>query len=81
VLTYVRGCTTEEVRQFAELLLRLDANPVRDSDPILSRDGSLEPGIRWARFGGHRLVLQWNPVENQLRLGYCEPAQPMRKED
>lgn len=71
-LEYVRGCSARDVRLFAGLVLRLDADPVSCSTAILTP--GVTPGMRWARFGDHRVILQWNPVLDQVRIGLCEPA-------
>ena len=55
--------------EFAELLLKLDANPLWHSTPVL-RDGA-PPGMRWAAFGEFRAIFVWNPAENSVRIVLC----------
>lgn|GEM_PF-3379238 len=72
VLAYVRSCDEAEKIAFADLVLRLDANPVRDSVPLLTSIGP--PGMRWARFADHIALFQWDPAADAVRFALCEPA-------
>lgn len=55
---------------FAELLLRVDRNPVgEETRPILGPGRPL--GVRCADSGVVRMVYEWNPVENRLRIAKC----------
>jgi hypothetical protein len=72
VLAYVRGCSQKDMAAFADLVLRLDANPIQNSEAILTSIGP--PGLRWARFSDHLVTFQWDPVADAIRLAFCEPA-------
>lgn len=54
---------------FAELLLRLDADPLRHSTAIL-RPG-VPAGLRWAAFGERRAILIFDPSEDRIRVLTC----------
>ncbi len=69
------GRTTAEQQAFAELLLKLDSDPTRYSQPILPRDPanpSLPPGLRWARFGNYNAILLWDLSRNRISIINCE---------
>lgn len=75
VRRYVRGssCTEQDRLAFAELLLRLDGNPLA-SEPLLPADPThpYPPGMRWAQFGPHRVIFQFDPGHDRLRMIVCE---------
>src|SRR5690606_14542089 len=52
---FVHGpaCSDEDRMAFAELLLRLDADPFEHSRPVLP---ARPPGLRWAAFGAHKAL-------------------------
>ena len=60
---------------FAELLMRLDADPVAHSEPVLTP--GVPPGMRFAGFGegvggvgggGHRVLLVWDPARDMIHI-------------
>ncbi len=62
--------TSIERLGFAEMVLRLDRNPVGDeTHPILVPGRPL--GVRCADSGVVRVVYEWNPAENRLRIARC----------
>jgi len=62
--------TRNERLAFAEMVLRLDRNPVGDgTHPILGSDRP--PGVRCVDSGVVRVVYEWNPVENRVRIAMC----------
>ncbi len=65
--SHVEQCT------FAELLLKLDANPVADgTHPVLGVHA--RPGMRWTVFGDFRAIYTWNLVENRITVILCSPV-------
>ena len=54
---------------FAELLLRLDADPLRHSTAILWP--GVPAGLRWAAFEGHRAILVFDLSEDRIRVLTC----------
>jgi hypothetical protein len=55
---------------FAELLFRVDRNPVgEETHPILGP--GRPPGVRCADSGVVRMMYEWNPAENRLRIAKC----------
>ncbi len=57
--------TRQEKELFAELLLRLDADPTRHSHAIL--DPPI-PGMRWALMGNHRVILRFDIPCNRIDI-------------
>jgi hypothetical protein len=75
VLDYVRGkrCNQSDRIAFAELMLVLDANPLQSEALLSPRPGLPYPrGLRWARFGDHKVVFQFDPSHDSIRLVVCE---------
>jgi hypothetical protein len=64
-----RNRTLEERTAFAELLLRLDADPVSGTTPVL-RPGA-PPGMRWIPFGAHKAIFVLDPSSNQIHIVTC----------
>ncbi len=62
--------TAEERWAFAELLLRLDADPVGDQTRPLLGPGR-PPGLRWAPFAGRSAIYLWDPAENRIKIARC----------
>jgi len=58
--------TPEELLAFADLLLRLDANPVLISAPIL-RPGA-PPGMRWVALGQVRVIFVFDPSRASIHI-------------
>lgn len=58
--------TPEELLAFADLLLRLDANPVLISAPIL-RPGA-PPGMRWVALGQVRVIFVFDPSRASIQI-------------
>lgn len=58
--------------ELAELLIRLDADPVAHSEPVLTP--GMPPGMRFAGFGegvgggGHRVLLVWDPARDMIHI-------------
>lgn len=67
VLSLLRTDFTDEDRmEFAQLLLKLDANPIKHSDRLVV-DPPI-PGLRWASFADHKLILVFDPSRNRIRV-------------
>jgi hypothetical protein len=64
------GCSESDRWAFAELLLRLDADPVGEGTRPLLGPGR-PPGLRWAAFAGRGAIYQWDPAENRIRIIKC----------
>lgn len=62
--------TEAERWAFAELLLRLDADPVGEATSPLLGPGR-PPGLRWASFGSRTAIYLWDPSENRIRIVKC----------
>ena len=57
---------------FAELLLRLDADPLSHSDAVLHPPEATKQGLRWAAFGvAHRAYLTFDPAHDRIRMISC----------
>lgn len=57
---------------FAELLLRLDADPLTHSDAVLHPPEATRQGLRWATFGvAHRAYLTFDPAHDRLCIISC----------
>jgi hypothetical protein len=56
----------EDRMAFADLVLKLDANPVKHSDRLATKPP--RPGLRWAGFRDHKLVLVFDPSRNLIRV-------------
>ena len=63
------ACTGEDRMAFAELLLRLDGNPLEHSRAVLPPE---PPGLRWAPFGGHKAILVFDPAHDLISVLICE---------
>jgi hypothetical protein len=64
------GRTDAERWAFAELLLRLDADPVNeDTRPVLGP--GRPPGLRWAPFADRAAVYLWDPAEDRIKVLKC----------
>jgi hypothetical protein len=61
--------TLPERAAFAELLLRLDADPVLHSLPILR--ANVPPGLRWSTFGRFKAIFQLDASQNRIRVLTC----------
>ncbi len=63
------GVTSAQVEAFAELLLRLDANPFCEGSEAITRHDM--PGLRWAKFDGHAAIYQVDAAKDQVRIAKC----------
>lgn len=54
---------------FAELLLRLDSDPTRDTFPVLRPGSPL--GMRWTEFAGRRAIFVIDIAENRISMLSC----------
>jgi hypothetical protein len=61
--------TQDDRTAFAELLLRLDSDPVSNSSPILRPGGP--KGVRWAAFGNHRAVFILDAANDRISVLRC----------
>ena len=61
--------SSEQRLAFAEMLLRLDADPVGNSVAIL-RPGA-PPGMRWAPFDNHRAIFVLDIGRDRVRIALC----------
>jgi hypothetical protein len=55
--------------EFAQMLLRLDADPFRTSSPLLPSD---PPGLRWSAFGDRKAIFRFDPARNEILVLACE---------
>ncbi|HZW11322.1 MAG TPA: hypothetical protein VFF69_15570 [Phycisphaerales bacterium] len=62
--------TAGERWAFAELLLKLDADPVNEETRPLLGAGR-PPGLRWAPFAGRAAIYLWDPGEDRIRVLKC----------
>lgn len=58
--------TREELLAFADLLLRLDANPVLISAPILKPGAP--PGMRWVALAHVRVIFVFDPSQASIHI-------------
>lgn len=58
-----------DCRAFATMLLRLDADPTKDTVPILRANAPA--GMRWARFDGHTAIFVFDIPANQITIVSC----------
>lgn len=58
--------TPEELMAFADLLLRLDANPVLISAPILKPGAP--PGMRWVTLAQVRVIFVFDPSKASIHI-------------
>jgi hypothetical protein len=67
-LSYVQGPDCDQVARwaFAELLLRLDSNPIEHSDRLATAPAV--PGLRWPKFAGRTVILQFVLAEDLIRI-------------
>lgn len=65
---YVFGSafTDADREAFAELLLKLDGNPVKHS-ALVNRTPPV-PGLRWAPFAGHKAIFVFDPAHDLIRI-------------
>jgi len=61
--------TRAQKEAFAELLLRLDADPVSHSWPILNPP---VPGLRWATFLNFKVILLFDPSHDRVSVATIE---------
>lgn len=61
--------TPAQVEAFAELLLKLDANPFCEGTEAIIRHEM--PGLRWAKFDGHAAIYQVDAAKDQVRIAKC----------
>lgn len=61
--------TPDDRAAFAELLLRLDSDPVSNSSPVLRPSGP--KGVRWAAFGDHRAVFILDAANDRISILRC----------
>lgn len=67
-MEYLRGagCGERDRWLLAELILRLDADPIRHSERLVV-DPPV-PGLRWARCGELTVIVQVIPAEDLVRV-------------
>jgi hypothetical protein len=63
------GVSPAQVEAFAELLLKLDANPFCEGSHAILREDA--PGLRWAKFDGHAAIYQVDGAKDQVRIAKC----------
>lgn len=63
------GRTVDDRCAFAELLLRLDADPITCSVAVLRPDAPR--GMRWAPFGSHKAIFTLDSSGNSIRVVLC----------
>jgi hypothetical protein len=69
------GRTEPERWAFADLLLRLDSDPLTHSAPILTP--GTPPGLRWATLesaGGRKVIIKFDPIENRVTVVSITPV-------
>jgi hypothetical protein len=63
--------TSQELSDFAQLLLRLDSDPIGWSEAVLG-PGAL-PGLRWAPCGDYSVMFIVDPGNNRLSVVLLQP--------
>ena len=61
--------TRSEQEGFAELLLKLDADPIAHTWPIFNPP---VPGLRWAALGEKKVIVHFDPSHDRVRVVLVE---------
>lgn len=69
VRTFLEHCRHEDAFAFADLLLRLDADPFKHSENL----SGLAPGMRWAGIPGYTVVFTFDPAKDLIRIASVRP--------